>query len=107
MSKFFKENSIFISPFKNGEGIRIKILSALANKILIISTKAGVKGTELKKNKHYLEANSKHEFIEKVKQAMENDESMIIKEGTKYLKHNHSRKNNKKFIDTYLSLIES
>ena len=103
LKPFLKEASIFILPFRMGGGVRIKSLTALSAGIPIVSTALGVEGLKLKKDTHYLEANSEVEFVKQVIRLIKSKKMSreISLKQLEYIKKNHSKKENRKWLKDY------
>src|ERR1019366_6531487 len=71
---FIADKKILIVPLWSGGGIRVKILEAMAAGKVVITTRKGIKGIEVKPGDHYLLANNSEEFAKAVKWCMENKE---------------------------------
>ncbi len=59
---FYSDKQILVVPLLAGGGIRVKILEAMAEGKLVISTAIGMQGINAMAGIHYLEANTPEEF---------------------------------------------
>lgn len=107
LNPFLKSAHVFILPFRMGGGVRIKSLTALSAGIPIVSTKLGVEGLSMKKNLHYLEANSETGFANQVIKLLKskNLRERMSKKQIEYLRQNHSRRENTKWVSDYESVV--
>jgi hypothetical protein len=60
---FIQDKHMLVVPLRSGGGIRIKILEAMAQGKLVISTNVGMQGIEAVDHVHYLSANTAQEFV--------------------------------------------
>ena len=74
---FIADKKILFVPLHSGGGIRVKILEAMAQGKLVISTDVGMQGIEAVWGKHYLSANTPDEFVLTLKWALNNKEKAI------------------------------
>ncbi len=72
VKKYFLESSLFIAPIFGPGGTRLKILAAMASGTPVISTKVGTEGLDVEDNKNVLIANNSNEFVEKIKNILNN-----------------------------------
>ncbi|GAA4460626.1 hypothetical protein GCM10023093_03620 [Nemorincola caseinilytica] len=72
---FIADKKILIVPLLSGGGIRVKILEAMAQGKIVISTSKGIKGIEARSEEHYLRANSPEHFAKWIKWCMENKDA--------------------------------
>lgn len=73
--QLYKSSTLFIAPIFGPGGTRLKILAAMASGLPVISSKTGVEGLNLQKNKHVLIAETPEQFAQQVKRIL-NDQSM-------------------------------
>jgi glycosyltransferase involved in cell wall biosynthesis len=108
ITNFFKSAHVFVLPFRIGEGIRIKVLTALSAGIPIVSTATGVKGLNLTSNKEFLLANTPKEFAKKINTLTKNKQKRknIINAGFKYLEKYHQQNNNLSFLKKYQKITQ-
>ena len=109
LSPYYK-NSISIVPVRIVSGIRAKILYAMANRSPVISSKNGVEGIELHEGVHFLQADSRNEFLAAIKKLFEN--CTLIKNITDnafdyVLKNYHPDVIVKKRLELYAKLINN
>jgi len=69
---FIADKKVLIVPLMSGGGIRVKILEAMANGKIVISTSVGMQGIHAKAGVHYLQAEDARTFTEAVKWVMNN-----------------------------------
>ncbi len=107
LKKFFKNNQIFVLPFKMGGGVRIKALTALANGSPIVSTSLGVEGLKIKHNKECLIANTPHAFAQESVKLLYSKKlrNKLSTNGLRYLENHHSEDQNKRFLKEYKQII--
>lgn len=104
IDRYLAKSKIFILPFQTGAGVRLKSLTALQNGIPLVSTKMGVDGLKLSKNKHYLLAETEKEFAKKIIELLNNEDlrNKISTNQKNYFINNHSLKKNKIFLKEYI-----
>ncbi len=73
-SKFYHAGAIFIIPLFTGGGMRIKAIESIAHGTPIVSTKKGMEGIAVKKNKSFLQANDAKSFIKQVSRLIADEE---------------------------------
>lgn len=104
IDQYLAKSKVFVLPFQTGAGVRLKSLTALQNGIPLVSTKMGVDGLKLSKNKHYLLAETEKEFAKKIIELLNNEDlrNKISTNQKKYFTNNHSLKMNKIFLKEYI-----
>lgn len=107
LNKYLQTADIFVLPFRMGGGVRIKCLTALSAGIPIVSTELGIEGLKLIKDKHYLAANDENKFVNQVINLLKSNllSTKMSKNQIKYLKENHSQKENNKWLKIYKEII--
>jgi len=90
--EFIHNKHILVVPLRSGSGIRIKILEALNDGKLVISTDIGMQGIQLEDQKHYLRANSAEDFITVIHQVALNPEwaESMASSGQHYLREHYN-----------------
>ena len=58
--------AVFVCPFREGGGSRLKVLDALAMRKAIVSTPIGVEGIPVRDRRHFLLAATPEEFVRRV-----------------------------------------
>jgi len=108
IKSFLHRAEIFIMPFKIGEGVRIKTLTALCAGIPIVSTFVGIKGLKLKSGEHYLLANTAKKFAENIGYLINHEslKKVLTQAGFEYLSKYHNVKNNQQFLKQYQKIIQ-
>ena len=71
---FIRDKKIMIVPLQSGSGMRVKIIEAFLHKKAVVSTKLGAIGTKSTNNEQILIANHPKDFIDKIKQLLENED---------------------------------
>jgi polysaccharide biosynthesis protein PslH len=71
---FIADKKILIVPIQAGGGIRIKILEAMAEAKVIVSTSIGMQGIDVQDGVHYLRADTAIEFVDKLSWIYDNKE---------------------------------
>jgi polysaccharide biosynthesis protein PslH len=66
ISRFLHRATLFILPFRIGQGIRIKALTAFSCGLPVVSTAVGMRGLQARAEKEYLEAKNPQEFAKQV-----------------------------------------
>lgn len=79
---------IYVCPYREGGGTKLKILDALSQGIPIVASLLGIEGLDVNDNKEVLVARSQDEWLEKIMNLLEN----------KYLYENISR-NGRAFVE--------
>ena len=74
---FLVDKSVCLVPIKSGSGIRIKLLEAIANKKIVVSTEIGSQGIPKKLLKSTILANSAEGFISAAKRVHDIDAKII------------------------------
>lgn len=72
---FIKDKEVLLVPLFSGSGIRIKIIEAMAEGKLIISTEIGAEGIQCQHGNHLLIANNSKEFIACMNSLFENPDN--------------------------------
>ena len=70
--RFISDKKILIVPLRSGGGIRVKILEAMAQGKIVISTAIGMQGIEAKAGEHFLKADTADEFVNAVTWCLDN-----------------------------------
>lgn len=70
-------SDIYIIPLKSGGGVKVKLIEALGNNQLVITTSKGIEGTMIKPNEHVLLADEAQEFANKCIDALNNQNKYI------------------------------
>jgi len=85
-NQFMDDNDILIVPLFSGSGVRLKILEAMSQGKVVISTTKGAEGIPYIEGKHLLIANSAEAFIENVERCV-HDNALVadISRGAKEL----------------------
>ena len=109
IDQYLAKSKVFVLPFQTGAGVRLKSLTALQNGIPIVSTKLGADGLRLTDKQHYLLAETEKEFAQQVIKLLKNEElrKKISIAQKKYFLKNHSEKNNKQFLESYLKILKN
>lgn len=71
---FMRQYPVMIVPLLSGSGMRVKIIEAMANGALVISTSIGAEGIGAKNNENIFLADSGEEFIDIMTKLSENKE---------------------------------
>lgn len=66
IDRFFSKASVFIAPIRYGNGVRIKVLTAMSYKMPIVSTSMGVEGIFYKKYKNITITDEEKSFAQAV-----------------------------------------
>lgn len=61
-----RDAAVFVCPYRDGGGTRLKVLDALAMRKAMVSTSIGAEGLPLEPGKHYLLADTAREFADRV-----------------------------------------
>ncbi|WP_040517124.1 glycosyltransferase family 4 protein [Gracilimonas tropica] len=69
-----QSSSLFIAPLFSGSGMKLKVIEGMASGLPIITTKIGAEGIEIKNGTHYVEANSKKDFLNAILFLLDNPE---------------------------------
>lgn len=70
---YFAGATIYVLPMRYGGGSRLKLLNALAMGCAVVSTAAGVEGTEVRHEEHLLIADSAEDFAAAVTRLLHDD----------------------------------
>lgn len=96
----FAQASVFVAPIRTGSGLRIKILTAMAAGLPIVSTTLGVEGLKVKDKKEFLLADKPNEFANQVVKIIQeiNLAKRLSKNGQDFIKKNYNLKNYKRTL---------
>ncbi|MEO0292888.1 MAG: glycosyltransferase family 4 protein [candidate division WOR-3 bacterium] len=91
---FIKACDICVAPIFSGSGTRLKILEYLAAGKPVVATGKSAEGLELEKGRHFLQAETVEEFIEKLEYLLKNPEKgrKLGREGEKIVEERYSWK---------------
>lgn len=105
---YLSKAGALIAPILSGSGTRIKILTALAMGVPVISTKIGCEGLEVKEGQNILIAESPLEFLEKFRQLLtdQNLRERLIKNGRALVENKYSPSVLKRKIEHIWQQIE-
>jgi polysaccharide biosynthesis protein PslH len=74
--EFIKSHNVMIVPILSGDGIRVKILEALAQGKKIVSTSLGARGIQVKQGESVYIANQAKSFAESIIKAIQENDAM-------------------------------
>lgn len=91
--EFEKDKHVLLVPIMSGSGVRIKIFQGMAIGKAVITTPVGVEGIDLSHKEHLLVADNKTEFIEYIRNLLDNPEEIIKlgTQGAKLIRENYNR----------------
>lgn len=97
---------LIVIPLRGGAGVKIKLLEGLAAKNTVLTTDAGISGTNIHPGREVLHSNGERGFASKAISALNNPDEYknVRKRGYKYVKDNHHWKN---IIDDMETRLES
>ncbi len=106
---FLKKASLFVLPFRMGGGVRVKALTAMSAGIPIVTTALGVMGLGVTDEKEVLQNDTDNGFAKNCVRVLASSKlSLKLRlNSNRYLTRNHSKQNNKKFLQTYSKLVIS
>lgn len=84
IKNLYKNTTVFVAPIFGPGGTRLKILAAMASGLPIVTTKTGVEGLEITPNEDILVANSPGEFVNKIKDLLDNEEKYTKMQKTSF-----------------------
>lgn len=84
VKNLYQKAHLFIAPIFGPGGTRLKILSAMASGLPVISTSTGVEGLNVKNNLHVLIANKKEDFVQKINQILKNQDQYYFLQKNAY-----------------------
>lgn len=98
----YQNSSCFVCPVIYGAGVKVKTIDALSKGIIVVTTKKGAEGTELKNGEHLFVIDNPQEMANKIVDICKNIDKYenIKKAGYDFVKKNHS-------IEHQAELIES
>jgi glycosyltransferase involved in cell wall biosynthesis len=102
--EFYKNHHIMVVPLFAGSGMRIKIIEAMAQSKIVITTSIGAEGLGLKNNEHAIIADNASEIKKGILNLLENKEffSKLENNSFNFIKENFSNeKIGKELIDFY------
>lgn len=87
------EATVFVVPLRMGSGTRVKILTAMAMELPVVSTSVGCEGLEIEEGKNILLADSAKDFSQKVLALLQQPHlrEKISREGQKLVQEKYSR----------------
>lgn len=106
---FLNKADLCVIPLKSGGGVKIKLLEALGNGKIVVSTSKGVEGTRFINKKHLLVEDDANEFAKKCIDVLKNPQSFesLTKNSTKLIESCYSwNKIGDKYYD-YLSSLSN
>lgn len=91
--QFISDKKILIVPLRSGGGIRVKILEAMAQGKVVISTGIGMQGIEANAGEHFLQADTPGDFAKVVKWCMDNkaDAEQLGRNAQKLIKEQYDQ----------------
>lgn len=104
---FLKNASVFVAPLRMGSGTRLKILTAMAMGIPVVSTRIGCEGLEVEDGKDIFIADTPEEFADKVIKLIKDEElrKKISENGRNLVEDKYSRKKVIEIIKAYLNSL--
>lgn len=107
LEPFLTDEYIFILPFTIGSGVHLKVLTALAAGIPIVSTPQGVEGLHLKSGQEFLLAQNAQEFLKQINTLHRSQRlrKRLIQNGLRYLPLHHGAQKNREFLNLYQQVI--
>lgn len=69
-----EKHTFLIVPLREGSGMRIKIVEAMALGRVVVTTSVGAEGINAESRKHFVVANNKTEFVERITYYMQHPE---------------------------------
>lgn len=95
VKQLYLKSTLFVAPIFGPGGTRLKILSAMASGLPVISTLVGIEGLKVKDNAHVLIAKSAEEFVSKIRYILNNPKKyyQIQKNAYQHVKINFNWKN--------------
>lgn len=90
--KFYEGIDVLVVPLFAGSGTRVKILEAMAMGKLVITTTIGVEGIGATEGTHFLRADTKEAFVERIMLAFRNPEICVTigKNSREFIQKNYS-----------------
>jgi glycosyltransferase involved in cell wall biosynthesis len=100
ISPYLKHAGLMIAPFRMGSGIRIKILTAMAAGVPVVSTPIGAEGIKYRREEEILIAETPEGFTEKVLKLLKNKEisEKLSKNSTKLIEKTYNYRKAEKVI---------
>lgn len=92
LQPYFKQASVFIAPINTGSGLRIKILTAMAAGVPVVSTSLGVEGLNLNNYQEVLIADNPKIFAQHVTNVLNNQNlaTKLSQNSLEYIKKHHN-----------------
>ncbi|MFN6038854.1 MAG: glycosyltransferase family 4 protein [Bacteroidota bacterium] len=89
--KFIEQFGVLIAPIFSGGGLKIKVVEAMANGKLVITTPIGAEGLGAIENVHFLLCKTKEEFISAIQFCLVNKQkaSEIAQRGQDFIRENY------------------
>lgn len=92
ITPYLKRARVFILPFRIGQGVRIKALTAFSHGLPVVSTAVGVRGLQVRVGKEYLKAESPSEFAEQIIKLIHKPklQEVLATNAAQFLQKNHN-----------------
>jgi glycosyltransferase involved in cell wall biosynthesis len=91
---FMENKAIMVVPLFSGSGMRVKIIEAMAEGKVVITTQVGAEGIDLKNGVHLIIANDDKEFLSGIEKLLLNQQEYlhIAKNAVKFVKAEYDNK---------------
>lgn len=89
---FYEKSTLFIAPIYGPGGTRLKILTAMASGLPVISTQTGIEGLQVKDDNEVLVANDSDEFVTEIENILKDKKlyGKLQKNAFDHVKKNYS-----------------
>lgn len=107
---FVRNAHVYVIPLRVGGGTRIKVYEAMAMGCPVVSTRIGVEGLPVERDRHYLEADSADAMASAVLSLLENRErsSRLSQQARKFVEeHMSARRASEAFEEICLQAIQT
>lgn len=100
----YKESACFVCPVIYGAGVKVKTIDALSKGIIVVTTKKGIEGTEIKSGVHLFACDSSNEMADLVVDITNNFEKyeLVRRNGYLFVQQYHSIENQARIIEESL-----
>ena len=90
--KFIESFGILIAPIFSGGGLKIKVVEAMANGKLVITTPIGAEGLGAEPNFHFLLCKNKEEFLSAIRFCIDHKQQVaeIARRGQDFIRENYN-----------------
>lgn len=74
LESFYRNNMVFIAPYRYGSGVKVKVVNALYRGLPVVTTSVGAEGLEIQHGEEVLIANNPQQFAKNILSLLEQPE---------------------------------